>query len=137
MGTWAEHLWTCMHGIQEGLDSHSCAKCQKIAKELGYTTEKDETYIFTSQAQVNLLKKDMLKKPKKFKPLDIKRVTFTNSKGSDMVIDINSVNLKNPPEALGVFIYTLQGHVGEENCSGADVSLEFRCIPCKKQCCEI
>ena len=67
MGTWAEHLWTCMHGIQEGLDSHSCCRCQEIAKELGYTTENGETYIFTSQAQVNLLKKDILKKKTKSK----------------------------------------------------------------------
>jgi len=67
MGTWAGHLWTCMHGIQEGLDSHSCCRCQEIAKELGYTTENGETYIFTSQAQVNLLKKDILKKKTKSK----------------------------------------------------------------------
>ena len=34
MGTWAEHLWTCMHGIQEGLDSHSCCRCQEFMHKI-------------------------------------------------------------------------------------------------------
>lgn len=35
-----------MHGVREGLDSHSCPKCQKIAKERGFDTSDGETYIF-------------------------------------------------------------------------------------------
>jgi hypothetical protein len=58
MSTWDDYRKTCMHGIREDLDSHSCSKCQEIAQELGYDTSKGITYIFTSQAQINKLKED-------------------------------------------------------------------------------
>lgn len=34
----------CMHGIQEGLDNHSCNKCQEIAKDIGL--DLSVSYIF-------------------------------------------------------------------------------------------
>ena len=40
---------TCVHGKQEGLDSHDCQKCYEIAKKLGYDVSKGQTYIFTSK----------------------------------------------------------------------------------------
>lgn len=56
-------LKTCMHGIEEDLDFHSCQYCQKIAKGLGYKVKTDgpeclrQTYIFESQEQVDKLRK--------------------------------------------------------------------------------
>jgi hypothetical protein len=44
---------TCVHGIQEGLDSHSCSDCQEIAKKCKYDTSKGQTYIFVSQKQID------------------------------------------------------------------------------------
>ena len=67
MSTWDERLLTCMHGVEEDLDYHSCQYCQRIAKGLGYEVITDgaqclrKTYLFTSQKQVNKLKKEAKK----------------------------------------------------------------------------
>lgn len=44
---------TCVHGIQEGLDSHSCSECQSIARECNFDMSNGKTYIFTSQKQID------------------------------------------------------------------------------------
>ena len=68
MSEW--ELQTCMHGIEEDLDYHSCQYCQRIARNLGYkviTTGPEilrKTYIFTSKEQVEELKKKRNKKKK-------------------------------------------------------------------------
>ena len=43
----------CVHGIQEGLDSHSCHECKDIAEKCGYDISHCQTYIFTSQSQID------------------------------------------------------------------------------------
>jgi len=62
MRSWDEYQKTCMHGVKEGLDFHSCDECQQIASKLGYEVIQTgpechrKTYIFTSQEQVDGLK---------------------------------------------------------------------------------
>lgn len=57
-----------MHGVTEDLDFHSCLKCQDIAREIGLQFNNGETYIFTSEQQIqrvkereNILNKDEAK----------------------------------------------------------------------------
>ena len=63
MNSWDDYRQVCMHGISEGDDYHSCTKCQTVARKLGYkviTTGPEchrKTYIFTSQEQIDKLKK--------------------------------------------------------------------------------
>jgi hypothetical protein len=45
MSSWDEQKQTCMHGVREGLDSHDCTDCQKVAKEIGLKPS-DTGYIF-------------------------------------------------------------------------------------------
>lgn len=52
---------TCVHGIKEGLDSHNCCQCQEIAKKCNYDLSNGNTYIFTSQKQID----EALKKKEK------------------------------------------------------------------------
>ena len=64
MRVWEDYTRTCMHGIKEGLDYHSCTKCETIARKLGkklFTSDPEpqrKTYIFTSQLQVDKLTKN-------------------------------------------------------------------------------
>lgn len=54
MGSWDDYRKTCVHGIREELDYHDCVKCQEIAEKGGLkVVPKRETYIFTSQRQIN------------------------------------------------------------------------------------
>jgi hypothetical protein len=43
---------TCVHGVTEGLDSHECPACNRIALRCGFDFSDDQTYIFTSEAQI-------------------------------------------------------------------------------------
>lgn len=56
---------TCVHGVQEGLDSHSCCTCQTMAVKLGYDTSNSRTYIFTRRS-LNLMKR---KEPEKYEKI--------------------------------------------------------------------
>jgi len=49
---------TCVHGRQEGLDSHDCDKCQAIARAAGWDMSNGRTYIFTTQKQVKDAEKE-------------------------------------------------------------------------------
>lgn len=63
MRSWDKYQEVCMHGIKEGKDYHSCTKCQRIARKLGYEVIRTgpecdrQTYIFTSKEQVDRLMK--------------------------------------------------------------------------------
>ena len=46
MSSWDDYKLTCMHGIREGLDEHTCFNCQEIAKKLGKDFSNHQTYIF-------------------------------------------------------------------------------------------
>ena len=70
MGDW--EFRNCMHGIREGLDSHECCDCQAISIGLGYEQERGKTYLFSSQRQVDGLKK---KKFEKVKGKGVKKIT--------------------------------------------------------------
>lgn len=48
---------TCVHGKTEGLDSHNCDECNRIARECGYDMSNGKTYIFTSQQQITTARK--------------------------------------------------------------------------------
>lgn len=43
---------TCVHGVTEGLDSHECPTCKRIALNCDFDFSDDQTYIFTSEAQI-------------------------------------------------------------------------------------
>ena len=61
---------------------------------------------------------------------------MVDSESQERIINIHEIE---KIEAI-VDIYHLLGHVGEENCSCADVGLEFRTSmlgPCKKSCCDL
>ena len=62
MRSWNDYIMICMHGVPEELDYHPCKCCQLIAKGLGYSFGNNETYIFTSQQQVDKLEKEAGKK---------------------------------------------------------------------------
>ncbi len=47
---------TCMHGIREGLDSHDCLQCQKMAVDLGMSFLDGRTYLFESDPRLGRLK---------------------------------------------------------------------------------
>jgi hypothetical protein len=75
---------------------------------------------------------------KKLKMLNIKKIIFIDTEGTKMIInDLDVKKIKSPVEH-----YHIQGHVGNENCSGADIGLEFRYVPneCSKNkrfCCNL
>jgi hypothetical protein len=49
----------CIHGRQEGLDSHDCPECQEIGKKLKIKKDRpDATFIFTSVRQIKALAKE-------------------------------------------------------------------------------
>jgi len=58
MRTWADYTLTCFHGVREGVDSHSCGKCQKIAKKLGYEPIRTG-YIFVKDPTLQNKESDM------------------------------------------------------------------------------
>jgi len=53
---------TCVHGITEGLDSHSCSACQALARRLSYDMTGGKTYIFTKEAYNELKKEGKIEK---------------------------------------------------------------------------
>ena len=59
MHTWDDYRRTCIHGIREGLDSHDCPECYKIAKESGCDVSNGKTYLYTKKPKP-------LKPPKKY-----------------------------------------------------------------------
>lgn len=42
-----------MHGVQEGLDSHSCASCHTIAVETGADTSNGRTYLYRKDPRIS------------------------------------------------------------------------------------
>lgn len=46
MGEWV--FLTCLHGRTEGLDSHECSKCQKMAADIGLPVL-HTGYLFTEE----------------------------------------------------------------------------------------
>jgi hypothetical protein len=77
-----------------------------------------------------------------FKKFDIektKTVNFIDTEGTLLPINIDTIERQ---ESL-INDYDLKGHVGEENCSGTDVSIEFRSSlsatqkNCTKDCCSL
>ena len=46
MSSWEDYQLTCVHGIREGVDSHECPQCQKLAKDHGLPPI-STGYIFT------------------------------------------------------------------------------------------
>lgn len=75
---------------------------------------------------------------KKFDIEKTQKVVFIDSDKNELTININTIEKL---ESI-INIYSLLGHVGEENCSGADVGIEFRSIPneCRKKrriCCNL
>lgn len=58
----------------------------------------------------------------KFNPELTKRITLMDSNGCELVVNVFDIKKQDSP----INIYNLSGYVGEENCSGADVGLEFR-----------
>lgn len=77
-------------------------------------------------------------KMKTINMMRIAKVVFIDINGVEMIINNISVEkLKSP-----INHYHLLGHNGEENCSGADVGMEFRSVPndCSKNgrhCCNL
>ena len=47
MASWDDYTLKCIHGVYENLDSHGCAKCQTLAKEIGLKPL-STGYIFTT-----------------------------------------------------------------------------------------
>jgi len=73
-----------------------------------------------------------------FDILKTKQITFTDSEGQSRIIDVHEVEKLESP----INTFNILGHVGQENCSGADVGLEFRSVPNKcrekgKTCCDL
>lgn len=40
-----DYRW-CMHGKREGVDSHDCAQCEAMAREMGLDCSKGATWLF-------------------------------------------------------------------------------------------
>jgi hypothetical protein len=75
---------------------------------------------------------------KKIDMLNLEKVVFVDGNGVEMVI--NDVVVEKI-EAL-IEVYHILGHNGEENCSGADVGMEFRYVlnECREKgrdCCSL
>ena len=75
---------------------------------------------------------------KRFKMRKLQKCVFVDSNGVEMTVNDMIVTKEKSP----INIYSLWGHVGDENCSGADVGMEFRSVPnqCRKKgrtCCDL
>jgi len=75
---------------------------------------------------------------KRFDIKKTKKIIFVDSNGVEMTV--NDMIVEKIPSVINE--YHLWGHVGDENCSGADVGMEFRSVPnkCRKKgrtCCDL
>lgn len=78
------------------------------------------------------------KKMKTINMMSLAKIIFTDTTGIEMVINVFSVK----KVASSINHYNILGHNGNENCSGADVGIEFRSVPnaCaknKRHCCNL
>jgi len=70
--------------------------------------------------------------------MSIAKIIFIDTTGIEMTInDVSVEKLESP-----INHYHILGHNGDENCSGADVGIEFRSVPnaCaknRKHCCNL
>ena len=70
--------------------------------------------------------------------MSLSKIVFTDTTGVEMIINDISVKKVESP----INYYHILGHNGDENCSGADVGIEFRSVPnaCAKNgrhCCNL
>ena len=61
----------------------------------------------------------------KFKFSKVQKIILVGSDNSELIVNIDSTKKVKSP----INEYHFLGHVGEENCSGTDVGIDFRSLP--------
>ena len=84
----------------------------------------------------------------KFDITKTKKIIFIDSTGEKRIIEIDKIekedvqallsqhNIKINASEIALNIYNLHGHIGQENCSGAEVGIEFRSMICHNNSCD-